>query len=93
MTLLCFSSVLLSSAKLLDDPGQLSRAVAARDEHFLAGLAAAEEAEDLPLFLFGLDDDVPLVRVVLLAARRRPGDRAEAELPFNRPVAQDTLVG
>ena len=81
--LLCLSSVLLSSAKLLDDPGQLARSLSARKEDLFAGLAASEEAKDLPLFLSGVDDDEPLVRVVAFPTGRWPGDLAEAELPLN----------
>lgn len=91
-TRLCFKLTLLSGAKLFDNSRELAGPFSTREEHSFPGLSATKNAKNFSLFFLGLDDDVPLVRTVFLAARWRSADFGKCELPLSGPVAENTLV-
>ena len=74
-----------------DDSGQKPGSISTRQKNFFAGLATSEKSENFSFFFLGLDDDVPLVWVVVFAAGGRTGDLGESKLPVNWPVAENAL--
>ena len=83
--------IFLSCAKFFNDSSQKSSSISTRKKNFFARLATSEKSKNFSFFFSRFDDDVPLVRVVVLAARGRPGYLGEGELPVNWPVAENTL--
>ena len=70
----------------------MSCPIPTRQENFFAGFSSSEKSENFPFLFSRLDDDVPLVGVVVFSARRRSRDLREGELPIDGPIAQDALI-